>query len=441
MKPSYLHANVGTYWLLVCSAALSLLWTTGPLFAASSDSLLLRGATVHPVSGPELPGGAILVRDGKIAEVGARIPTPRGVRVIELKGLHVYPGMIDSATEIGLSEIGAVREMNDVMDLGLFKPQLRAAIAVNAASEHIPVTRVNGITSVVTIPGGGIIAGQAVLLHLDGWTGEDMVVRAPAAIRIEFPHIQSSRTSFSEAPARTPYAEAKKKYEQHLRELNAFMESAEGYRAAKSAGVPGFQPDLKLEAMLPVLEGKLPFLIHAEKEKTIRDAIAFSRKYKVRMILEQGQDASKVAAELKANDIPVVLPPTLRLPDKEDDPYDKPFTIPAELSKAGVKFAFATFGPGAEQNPRNLPYQAATAVAFGLPYEEALKAVTLYAAQIWGAGDQLGSIEAGKWADLIITDGDPLEIRTQVRQVYIKGAPVDLDNKHHRLYQRYNTRP
>lgn len=421
---------------------LAILLTVISMRAAGPDTILLRGATVHSVSGPDISDGSVLMRDGKIAEVGARIPVPKGARIIELKGLHIYPGMIDSATELGLTEIEAVREMNDISDIGLFKPQLRASTAVNPASEHIPVTRANGITSVISSPGGGIVAGQSVLMHLSGWTMEDMAVRAPAAMRLEFPYIRMpNRFAAADAPGRAPaYPEAKKRYEQQLRELNDFMESAQRYRQAKAAASPDFQIDLKLEAMLPVLDGKLPMLIRAEKEKTIKEAIAFADKQKLHMILERGEEAWKVAAELKAHNIPVVLPPTLRLPDQEDDPYDKPFSIPSELSKAGVKFAFASFGPGAEDNPRNLPYEAAAAVGFGLPYEEALKAVTLYAAQIWGVGDELGSIETGKWADLIVTDGDPLETRTQIKQMFIKGAPVDLDNKHHRLYQKYLAR-
>jgi imidazolonepropionase-like amidohydrolase len=426
-------------------ACLAIFLTLVSLRAAGPDTILLRGATVHPVSGPEIADGAVLVRDGKIAEVGARIAVPKGARVIELKGLHIYPGMIDSGTEIGLTEIEAVREMSDISEIGLFKPQLRAATAVNPASEHIPVTRANGITSVITSPGGGIVAGQSVLMHLSGWTMEDMTVRAPAAMRLEFPRIRMpNRFGASEAPE-TPgrpsaSAEAKKRYEQQLRELNDFMESAWRYRQAKAAAGPDFKTDLKLEAMLPVLDGKLPMLIRADKEKSIKEAIAFADKQKVHMILEYGAEAWKVAPELKAHNIPVVLPPTFRLPEEEDDPYDKPFSIPGELSKAGVKFAFASFGPGSEDNPRNLPYEAAVAVGFGLPYEEALKAVTLYAAQIWGVGDELGSIEKGKWADLIVTDGDPLETRTQIKQMFIKGAPVDLDNKHHRLYEKYLAR-
>ena len=421
---------------------LALFLTLAALRAAGPETILLRGATVHPVSGPDIADGSVLMRDGKIAEVGAHIAVPRGARVIELKGLHVYPGMIDSATEIGLTEIEAVREMSDISDIGLFKPQLRAATAVNPASEHIPVTRANGITTVITSPGGGIIAGQTVLMHLNGWTMNDMAVRAPAAMRLEFPYIRTPSRFFAmEMPGRgSSYAEAKKAYEEHLRQLNDFMESARRYRQAKAAGGPDFETDLKLEAMIPVLDGKLPLLIRADKEKTIKEAIAFADRQKVRMILERGEEAWKVAGELKAHNIPVILPPTLRLPEEEDDPYDKPFTIPGELWKAGVKIAFASFGPGAEDNPRNLPYEAAVAVGFGLPYEEALKAVTLYPAEIWGVGDEIGSIEKGKWADLIVTDGDPLETRTQIKQMFIKGAPVDLENKHHRLYEEYLAR-
>ena len=423
-------------------ALLTILVAVASLRAAGPDTVLLRGATVHPVSGPDIADGSVLVRDGKIAEVGARIAAPRGARVIELKGSHIYPGMIDSDTEIGLTEIEAVREMSDIADIGLFKPQLRASTAVNPASEHIPVTRANGITSVITSPGGGIVAGQCVLMHLNGWTMEDMAVRASAAMRLEYPNIRTpNRFAAAETPGRaSAYTDAKKRYEQQLRELDDFMESARRYRQAKTAAGPDFETDLKLEAMIPVLDGKVPMLIRADKEKTIKEAIAFADKQKVHMILERGEEAWKVAGELKAHNIPVILPPTLRLPDEEDDPYDKPFSIPGELYKAGVKIAFASFGPGAEDNPRNLPYEAAAAVGFGLPQDEALKAVTLYAAQIWGVDSELGSIDKGKWADLIVTDGDPLETRTQIKQMFIKGAPVDLDNKHHRLYEKYLAR-
>ncbi|MBM3746715.1 MAG: amidohydrolase family protein [Acidobacteria bacterium] len=408
-----------------------------PLAAGPEDSVLLRGGTVHPVSGPEIPNGAVLVRDGKIVEVGAKVAAPRGVRVVELKGLHLYPGLIDSATEIGLSEIGSVRETTDAYEIGDFNPQLRALIAVNPASEHIPVTRANGITSVMSTPGGGVICGQAALIHLDGWTWQEMGVVASAAMVLRFPIIGAGRSrGFEETPGgRTPFAEARRNYERRLRELDEFFERARRYQKAKAAGP--VEKDLKMEAMLPVLEKKLPVVVVAQRERALREALKFAQKHQIRAVLAQADEAWKVAAELKAQNIPVILGPTLRLPLHEDDPYDKPVTQPGELHKAGVKIAFGTFSTSFS---RNLPYQAANAVAYGLPYEEGLKAVTLNAAEIWGVGELLGSIQKGKLADLIVTDGDPLETRTQIKQMYIGGRAVDLDNKHLRLYKKYEGR-
>lgn len=418
-------------------AAVLVALLSAPLMAASGDAFLLRGATIHPVASADIPNGDLLVRDGKIVGVGARLSAPRGVRVIEVRGLHVYPGMIDSATEMGLTEIGAVRETNDSNEMGNFNPQLRSAIAVNPASEHIPVARANGITSVMTLPQGTMLAGQAALIHLDGWTTEEMAILPDAAMILEFPTIQTARGRFLRS-THVPYAEAKKTYEEHIQELEDFFESARRYEKAKQAKEPGFTADLKFEAMLPVLEGKVPLVVEAVREKAIREAIRFADKEKIRMVIAHGEEAWKVAADLKARNIPVVLGPTLELPLDEDDPYDRLFSAPAELSKAGVKIAFGTFNTS---QSRNLPYQAAAAVAFGLPHDEALKSVTLYPAQIWGVADKIGSIGEGKWADLMVTDGDPLETQTQIKQLFIKGKPVDLDNKQKRLYEKYLNRP
>ncbi len=406
---------------------------------AAADSLVLRNATVHTVSGANVAAGSVVVIDGKIAEVGTKVAAPKGARVVDLKGLHVYPGLIDSATQLGLTEIGSVRETNDSADIGDFNPQLRAIVAVNPASEHIPVTRANGITTAVTAPVGGVFSGQAALIHLTGWTWEEMAVAPAISMQLQFPVIETPPFLRFMDPAapRTPFAEVKRNYEKRLQELHEFVEQARRYQKAKAANLPGFEPDLKLEAMLPVLEGRMPVALRADRERAIREAMKFAEKEKLRIVLVHPEEAWKVAAELKAKDIPVILGPTLSLPVEEDDPYDKPYSTPGELYKAGVKFAFGSFSTSFA---RNLPYQAANAVAYGLPYNEALKAVTLNAAEIWGVADQVGSIDKGKWADLIVTDGDPLETRTQVKQAYIKGKPVDLENKHHRLYEIYSKR-
>ncbi len=404
------------------------------LFAGADDTFVLRGVTVHPVTGPDVENASLLVVDGKIAEIGdAKLKTPKTTRTIDAKGLHAYPGMIDSATQVGMSEISSVRETSDVSELGDFKPQLRAAIAVNPASEHIPVIRANGITAAMAVPDGGIIAGQASLMHLDGWTWEEMAIRIDAAMHLRFPTISTGGFL-----SRTSFPEARRNYETRLKNLSEYFEQARRYQKAKAAAGPGFKPDLALEAMLPVLAKKTPIMITATRERAIKDAVTWSEKEGVRIVLAEVRRPGESLALLKQKNIPVILGPTQELPLEEDDPYDEAFTVPVEVHKAGVKFAFGSFG---NQFSRNLPYQAATAAAFGLPYEEALKSVTLYPAQIWGVDDRMGSIEKGKWADIIVTDGDPLEVKTNVKRMFIQGKEVDLESKHTRLYKKYLARP
>ena len=428
---------------------------TAALLAADEDSFLIRGATVHPVASAEIQNGSVLVRDGKIVGVGRNLSAPKGTRVIEGKGLHVYPGLIDSATQMGLSEISSIRESNDTGELGKFDPQLRAEVAINPASEHIPVTRANGITTVISLPmsaggegfrrggGGSIITGQAALVHLDGWTWEEMEIKKSAGMGLKFPIIPTISGRFAmmmpeEFGGRNTFTEGKRSYETELRELKEFFEESRRYQKAKVAKEKGFQIDLRYEAMLPVLEGTEPLIVMASRERAIRDAVKFADEEKVHVIIADPRELGKMGPELKSRNIPAILGPTLALPLHEDDPYDSAYALPDQFYKAGVKFAFGSFD---NQFARDLPYQAATAVAFGLPYDEALKAVTINAAQIWGVGDRIGSIEEGKTADLLITDGDPLETKTQVKQLFIKGKNVDLDNKQRRLYEKYLNRP
>lgn len=407
------------------------LWIAAAVLSAAADnSFLIRGAAVYPVSSPAIENASLLVLDGRVAAVGPKIAAPKGVRVIDGKGLRVYPGMIDSATEVGMSEIGAVGVTNDVRELGDFKPQLRAGIAVNPSSEHIPVIRANGITAAMAVPDGGVIAGQASLMRLDGWTWEEMAVKLDAALHLNFPAIAARRN--------TPFSEAKREYNRDLKQLDEYLEQARRYQTARKAAGPGFRTDLQFEAMLPLLEGKVPLMVTAVREREIKAAVEWAEKQKLRLVLSEVRKPGAMLAELKAKNIPVILGPVQDLPLDHDDPYDAAFTLPAELYKAGVRFAFGSFG---NQFSRNLPYQAATAVAFGLPYEEGLKSVTLYPAEIWGVSAEMGSIEKAKWADLMVTDGDPLEVKTQVRRLFIKGREVDLESKHTRLYKKYLARP
>jgi imidazolonepropionase-like amidohydrolase len=428
-------------------------------FAGADNTFFLRNADVYPVTAGEMKGVNVLVQDGKITEIGAKLVAPKGVRVIEAKGLRVYPGMIDSGTELGLSEVPAERVTVDTGEIGEFMPQLKALIAVNPDSEHFPVVRVNGITSVMTYPssggrggggrGGGaqqFIAGQAALIHTEGWTWEEMAIDRSAAMHLIFPTLGRSggRGNFDSAmlemiPGATggTFTAAKRTYEQQVAKITEFFDKARQYQKERTVKAPGFKTDLKLEAMMPVLEGKTPLAVSAARASVIHDAIQFAEKQKVRIVILQPRDVIKAAPELKEKNIPVILGRVLALPDQEDSAYDEAFTEPAAAFKAGVKFAFGTFN---NEFVRNLPYQAATAVAFGLPQEEALKAVTINAAEIWGHGKEIGSVEKGKWADLIVTNGDPLEVQTQMKYLFIKGKEVSLQNKQTRLWERYLTR-
>jgi imidazolonepropionase-like amidohydrolase len=299
--------------------------------------------------------------------------------------------------------------------------------------------------------GGGerqIISGQAALIHTDGWTWEDMAIDRDAAVHLIFPALGGRGGRGGGAPdailemipgatGATGFTAAKRNYDQQVAKIAEFFDTARQYQKERAAKGPGFKPVLKMEAMMPVLEGKVPLAVSAARASVIHDAIAFAEKQRIKIVILQPRDIAKVGPELKAKNIPVILGKVLALPNQEDDPYDGAFTLPAEAYKAGVKFAFGTFE---NEFVRNLPYQAATAVAFGLPYEEALKAVTINAAQIWGHASDIGSVEKGKVADVIVTTGDPLEVSTQVKYVFIKGKEVPLVNKQTRLYEKYMSR-
>jgi imidazolonepropionase-like amidohydrolase len=429
---------------------------------AADETVLIRDAEVYPVTTPAMKGVSVLIQNGKISDIGAKLAAPKGARAIDARGLRVYPGMIDSGTELGLSEVSALRETVDTGELGEFMPQLRALVAVNPESEHFPVARVNGITSVMTFPssggggggrfGGGerqFIAGQVALIHTDGWTWEDMEIRRTAAMHLIFPSLggrggrgggplpENIAELLGTAGPAGGFTQLKRTYDEQIARLNDFVDNARRYQKARAAKSADLKSDLKFEAMLPVLEGKVPMAVSVTRPSSIHDAIQFAEKQNIRIVILQPRALGSVAAELKAKNIPVVFGRVLALPETEDGAYDEQFTLPSEAYKAGVKIAFGTFS---NEFVRNLPYQAATAVAFGLPYEEAIKAITINPAEIWGAAAELGSVEKGKWADLVVTNGDPLEIQTQVKYLFIKGKEVALSNRQTRLYEKYLSR-
>lgn len=425
---------------------LTFLFASLALLAGDKDSFFLKGVTLFPVASAKVENTNLLVVDGKIAEIGAK-SAPKGVRVIDGKGLQVYPGIVNSATNIGLSEISSIRESVDTGELGDFNPQLRAIVAINPETEHIPVVRANGITAVITLPGGGgfgggsggIIQGQAALIHLDGYTYEEMEITRSAAYQMRFPTMQSRSFDFDTFQAtRGSFADSKRRFETQMQEIRKFFSEARAYMAAKKAGTPNLRVNVRHEAMIPMLEGKVPVLMTASKEREILAAIQFAEEQKIRLILADVRQPGKAVEQLAAKKIPCILGPVTQLPPEADMSYDFNYALPAQLHKAGVKFAFGSFQ---NQFARNIAFEAASATAYGLPYDEALKAITLNAAEIWGFGDKYGSIEKGKVADLLVTDGDPLEVKTNVKMLFIEGRQQNLESKHTRLYTKYKERP
>jgi imidazolonepropionase-like amidohydrolase len=430
---------------LVLAASLAIpAWTQN----AAPTSYAIKGGKVFTLAGAAIENGTVLIRDGKIAAVGPGIAIPADAQVIDASGLEVYPGMFDPITQMGLNEVSAVSATLDVSELGDYNPELVAATAVNPASAHIPITRANGITEVIAAPGttgfdlqsGGLIAGQASAFNMAGWTMDEMQINRSVAMVINWPSIQTRSFDFATFSIKEkPYADVKKEYDKSVNALGDWMDRARHYAQAKEKGSPAlYERDLKLEALVPVVQGKLPVLVIADEARDIRNAVDFCTKQNLRMILGSGAEAWKLKELLKDKKIPVVLAPTNRLPEQIDTPYDKPYTEPSELFAAGIPIAFSSFGTSFS---RRLPQYAGTAVAYGLPHDEALKAVMLNAAQIFGLADQLGTLEPGKIANVIVTNGDPLELQTQVRYLFIKGQLTSTDNKHRELYEQYRKRP
>ncbi|HUU46099.1 MAG TPA: amidohydrolase family protein, partial [Acidobacteriota bacterium] len=389
--------------------------------------IALVGGTIHPVEGPDIPNGTIVFTDGKITALGANATVPAGAETIDVSGKHVYPGLIDASTVIGLTEIGAVRASNDMREVGPINPNVRAEVAVNPESEIIPVTRSNGVTAVLTVPSGGILSGTSALLYLDGWTYEDMTLRAPIAMHLNWPRMSTITAWWMR---QSEEEQIKDRDESLVRIRDAFADARAYWKARNgesAGGTPHHPHDSRWEAMIPVLEKRMPVIVNAGDLQQMQAAIAFGEREGIRLIVSGGYDAPLCAELLKKDDIPVIVRGIHRMPEQRDHPYDAAFTVPARLHQAGVRFCISN---GGASNVRNLPYQAATAAAHGLPADEALKAITLYPAQILHVDDRIGSLAVGKDATMIVTDGDVLETPTQVEIEFMAGRRIDLSDKH-----------
>jgi imidazolonepropionase-like amidohydrolase len=405
---------------------------------------VIRNARIVTLAGPDIENGAVVIRDGKIEDVGTNVSVPSGVQTIEARGLTVYPGMMDAGTSIGLVEVGqGANGTVDTSEVGELNPNAKAIIATNPHSAHIAVTRVDGITHAVTLPQGGLISGQAAVINLVGTTPMEMAVLPYAALVINYPRLGGQRGDFGPPQAIADISAAITAAERQLDQIRKMLRDGESYgRAmdayAKDNSLPRPDRNLVLEALVPYIRGERPVIIRADREGELRGAIKFAEEMKLKAILLGGDDAWKITSLLKEKNVPVILTGILSLPAREDDAYDTLYENAAKLQQAGVRFCIST--GSANEEIRSLPFQAGMAAAFGLSKEEALKAVTLYPAQIMNVSDRLGSIEKGKVANLVVTDGDLLEVRTHVRYLFIDGRQVPLTSRHTELNDAFKNR-
>ncbi|MCZ6834409.1 MAG: amidohydrolase family protein [Planctomycetota bacterium] len=398
-----------------------------------SQPIVIHSATIHTVSGDTIVNGYVAFDQGIITAIGqGSPPNIRNAQLRDATGLHVYPGLIAANTNLGLSETGAVPITHDFNEFGDFTPETRCIIAVNPDTDLIPVTRANGILTAVTSPSGGVIAGRNAIIRLDGWTWEDLAIQAEAGLILSWPS-QRGRRFRGFGPRRNP-EDRQKRYREGIERIEQFFEDASAYLKAKDHS-DILETDLRFEAMRPFVMGEKPIYVQASSQSQIEEAVAFAQRRSLKIIIVGGFEADRASATLVKNNVPVILNGLHRLPSARHSDYDEPFTLPLRLHEAGVKFCIAS-GTGSAHE-RNLNHITATAAAYGLPKLEALRSITLNAAEILGLGDTHGSIETGKTATLIVTTGDPLEITTDVILAYIDGRDIDLGSRHKQLFLKY----
>ncbi|MGQ0538958.1 MAG: amidohydrolase family protein [Gemmatimonadaceae bacterium] len=405
---------------------------------------VIRNATIVTVTSPRVEAGTIVLRAGRIEAIGVNIAIPSDAIVIDGTGLFVYPGMIDGGTNLGLTEIGSVPGGEDTRELGDFNPQNAILTAVNPYSELIPVTRVDGVTTVITNAEGGLVSGSAALIDLVGWTAEEMAVTPRAGMVVNFPSMGGGGFGGfgggGGGAQQRSAAERREQMNRQVRQLHQWFEDARAYDAIRSrVSGSGVQPnaDQKLEALRPFARGELPVIVEASSVEQIRGAIAFADSLKLKLVIRGGRDGWQLADTLAARKIPVIVGPLSQAPGN-DEPYDLVYANPGVLAAAGVLIAFQS---NDASNARTLPYHAALATAYGLNADEALRALTINPARIFGVADRYGSLEPGKVANVMVTTGDPLDVRTHVKHVFIRGEAIPFTDRHTQLYEKFRARP
>ncbi|MBL8998250.1 MAG: amidohydrolase family protein [Gemmatimonadales bacterium] len=419
--------------LLAGSATAQVRMTVPP----QEQAVVLRGATIHTVTNGVIENGTIVLDGGRIRAIGKDLAIPAGAKVVDLTGKHIYPGLIDAYSTVGISEIGAVDVSNDVNEIGDFNPNVRADVAVNAESRHIGTTRSAGVLVAFSTPGGGVISGLSSAMSLEGWTWEEMSMKGAAALNVNWPDPNARPRRFGGGGppgGRGGPQEAPKTYAEQVQELKDFFAEARAYRDAVKAGQT-VRTDTRYASMGPALDGAIPVVVAADGVAQINDAITWAKEEKLRLVIRGGRDAIHVADRLKAENVPVILTSTMAAPDRNYEGYDGAYTMPARLHAAGVKIAISG-GAGALYSNR-LPWEAGVAVAFGLSEEEALKAVTINAAEMMGVSDKVGSLEVGKEATLLITTGTPLDMTSNIEQSYIQGREINMLDIQKFFFEKY----
>jgi imidazolonepropionase-like amidohydrolase len=391
--------------------------------------IILKGATIHIGNGQVIENGVITFNKGKITFVGKQdeLKLSGNENIIDVSEKHIYPGLIATNTILGLVEIEAVRPTRDFNEVGEFNPNIRSLIAYNTDSKIIPTIRSNGILLAEVIPQGGIISGSSSVLQLDAWNWEDAAYSTDKAIYLNWPVMHVKKGWWAQPEP----SEQNKKYAEATKNIEDFFEQALAYSKAEKIS----EKNLKMEAMKDVFLKKKKVFVNANGAKEILNIAAFKKRFNIEVVLVGGEESYLVADILKENNIAVVLNEVHALPAKSDDDVDLPFKLPAILKDKGVDFCITISG---SWQVRNLPFVAGTTVAYGLTKEEALKAMTLSAAKILGIEKQTGSLEAGKDANIIISTGDILDMKTSIiEHAFIQGRKIELDNHQTQLYNKF----
>ncbi len=421
----------------VIAASMSVAATAHDMVPGSSQqqAILLQGGTLHTVSSGVQEGTDLLFENGVITAIGKNLDLPAHTQVIDVSGRHVYPGLIALDTTLGLVEISAVRATNDTRETGQITPEVSGHIAYNPDSEIIPTVRYNGITHTEVVPQRNLIAGRSSLMKTDGWTYEDASEAINVGVHVNWPRTGVSQSRWERrSPEEQHKANAKA-----LAQLKQSLVDAQAYYHAKQAGELN-GTDVRWEAMQGLFDGTSKFFVRAHDKRQMEQAIDVAREYGFKLVLVGARDAWRIADKLAAEEVTVVYGEPYGLPSRHDEAYDQAYSTPAILAAAGVDFAIA-YSSG-YWDIRNLAFAAGNAVAYGLDKNAALAAITLKPAQVMGVADKLGSLEVGKQASLIVSQGDVMDhLGQKVDLMFIDGAPVDLNNRHNQLYQKYQQKP